>query len=161
MAKRPHPRGTTTNPNDGTWQTCQRCGFVYSQSRISFQFDYMGGPTPMNTGLMVCSRCLDVPNEQFRLLILPPDPAPIFNTNPEPYAVDETDWLTTQGGAIIDTQDGEQFITQIPNPANTPVVGADTAVEEAAENITTEDGLEIVTEEGEGNPLDIQPNPLP
>ncbi|TXH15040.1 MAG: hypothetical protein E6R03_08065 [Hyphomicrobiaceae bacterium] len=120
MARRPHPRGTTTNPSDGPWQTCQRCGFVVSQSRISFQFDYMGGPTPMNTGLMVCGRCLDVPNEQFRLLILPPDPAPIFNTNPEPYAIDETNWLTTQDDEIITTQDDALITPTEPNPANDP-----------------------------------------
>ncbi len=130
-------------------------------NRMQFQYDFVGGPTPQNLGILVCPTCLDDLNYQNMLFILPPDPAPTFNTRPEPYAVDETDWLTTQSGDIIDTQDGAQFITQIPNPADTPVAGADTAVEEAAVNITTEGGLEIVTEEGDGNPLNIQPNPLP
>jgi hypothetical protein len=161
MAKRPHPRGTTTNPHAVPWTTCDRCGRIYSMNRMEYQTAYVGGQTPENLGLLVCNTCLDSLNYQNMLLILPPDPAPFFDTRPEAYAVDETSWLTTQSGDIIDTEGGSEFITQIPNPSDTPVAGADTIVEEAAINITTEDGSEIVSEQGDGNPIDIQPNPLP
>lgn len=72
---------------------------------------------PQSLGLLVCVPCLDDLNFQQKLLILPPDPQPFFNTRPENYAVDETNWLTTEDGDIIDTQDGEDFITSLPNPA--------------------------------------------
>jgi hypothetical protein len=83
---------------------------------MQFQYDFMGGPVPQNLGLLVCGRCLDGLNYQNKLLILPPDPAPIFNTRPEPYAVDETNWLTTQDGDTLATQDDVPFTTSIPNP---------------------------------------------
>lgn len=132
-----------------------------SQNRMQFQYDFVGGATPQNLGLLVCPTCLDDLQYQNMLLILPPDPAPIWNTRPEPYAVDETNWLTTQDGDIITTQDGDPFITTIPNPADTPVVGEDPVAQEAAVFITTESGEIIVTEEGEGNPFNISPNPPP
>lgn len=128
-------------------------------NRMAFQYDYLGGSVPQNLGLLVCETCTDALNFQQKLLILPPDPAPIFNTRPEPYAVDETNWLTTEDGDIIDTQDGEQFIQSIPNPAPPTVADSTPEVDEAAVNITTEDGTEIVTEQGDGNPLNIDPNP--
>lgn len=121
---------------------------------MQFQYDYMGGSTPQNLGVLVCSRCLDELSFQNKLLILPPDPKPFFNTRPEPYAVDETNWMTTEGGSVIDTQDGESIITPVPNPSST-----ESGSEQAAVNLTTEDDVELVTEEGDGNPLDYEPNP--
>jgi hypothetical protein len=126
---------------------------------MQWQYDFRGGSSPMNIRILKCPRCMDDLRYQSKLLILPPDPAPIMNTRPENYVVDETNWMTTEDGLIIDTQSGEDFITSIPNPATTAVSNEDAVVEEAAVNLTTEDGLEIVTEEGDGNPLDYEPNP--
>ncbi len=120
MAKRPHPRRATTNPHDGPWTTCDRCGFVASMNRMQFQYDFVGGSTPQNLGILVCPTCLDDLSYQNMLLILPPDPAPIFNTRPEPYAVDETNWLSTQDDEIITTQDDGLITPTEPNPANNP-----------------------------------------
>lgn len=120
MSKRPHPRGTTTNPSVGPWTTCDRCGFVSSMSRMQFQYDFMGGSAPQNLGILVCGRCLDDLQYQNMLLILPPDPAPIFNTRPEAYVADETNWLTTQDSEIITTEDDALFTTPIPNPSDDP-----------------------------------------
>lgn len=117
MAHRPHPKGTTTNPAAGPWSACDFCGFLYSLSRLGFQYDFYGGSVPQNSGYLVCDHCRNDLAYQFKLLILPPDPKPIFNTRPEPYAVDETDWLTTQDDDIITTQDGELFTPSVPNPA--------------------------------------------
>ena len=117
MARRPHPMGASLNPHDGPWVTCDRCGFISSQNRMQFQYDFMGGSVPQNLGLLVCSKCLDDLNWQAKLLILPPDPKPIFNTRPEPYIVDETSWLTTEDEEIIETESGELFITPYTNPA--------------------------------------------
>lgn len=116
MAHRPHPRGTTTNPADGPWSTCDFCGFVYSQNRLQFDFQFAGGPTPINTGFLVCDRCSDDINYQQSLLILPPDPPVIFNTRPENYTVDETNWLATEDGDILTTESDVPLGTNIPNP---------------------------------------------
>lgn len=117
MAKRPHPQGTTTNPHAGPWTTCDRCGKIFSMNRMQFQYDYMGGSSPQNLGLLVCdSGCLDDLNYQQKLLILPPDPQPFFNTRPENYVVDETNWLVTQDDDIITTQSNDPLIQNIPSP---------------------------------------------
>jgi len=102
---------------------------------------------------------MDAMQEQARLLILPPDPAPVLNIRPEPYTVDETNWLTTESGDVIDTELGVDLITSIPNPGDTTTQNTNPVVEEAAVNLITEDGLILVTEEGDGNPLDYEPNP--
>lgn len=99
---------------------------IYSMNRMAFQFDYLGGSTPQNLGLLVCQRCTDDLNYQQKLLILPPDPAPIANTRPEPYAVDETNWLTTQDGDIFVTTDGAvPYVTPVPT---SPSVNPDMVV---------------------------------
>ncbi len=72
----------------------------------------------MNTGFLVCDKCQDGMNYQQSLLILPPDPPVIFNTRPENYTVDESNWLTTQDGEIITDDAGDPITTSIPNPSD-------------------------------------------
>ena len=43
-----------------------------------------------NLRFLVCRRCLDVPNQQLRAIILPADPVPINNPRIEPFAEDES-----------------------------------------------------------------------
>lgn len=40
------------------------------------------GPRLQNTRLLVCCRCLDVPNEQFRTIFIGPDPVPVRDPRP-------------------------------------------------------------------------------
>lgn len=119
---------------------------------MQFQYDFMGGSSPQSLGLLVCGKCLDDMNWQQKLLILPPDPRPIFNTRPEPYIVDETSWMTTQDGDIITSETNETFITPIPNPNSTEGVA-----DQAAVDFETEGGDVIITEDGV--PFDYEPNP--
>lgn len=119
MSFRPNPKYASQNAKLGAWTSCDRCGILDNQSNMQFQYDFLGGSVPQNTGYLVCPRCVDGLRWQNSLLIIPPDPPPLFNTRPENYTVDETDWLTTQDDEIIDTQSGEEFITSIPNPAQT------------------------------------------
>ncbi len=46
--------------------------------------------------------------------MLRPDPDPAYNARPEPYVVDETNWLTTEDGDTIETEDGENIISSPP-----------------------------------------------
>jgi hypothetical protein len=83
-----------------------------------FQYDFRGGSSPINTQILRCPRCLDDLNYQNKLLIIPPDPPAFFNVRPETYAVNETNWLTTDEGEIITTESDEPIITNIPNPGD-------------------------------------------
>lgn len=59
--------------------------------------------------------------------MLPPDPPPIFNARPEPYALDEDSYLSTAGSSIFTldgdtlvTADGDPITPNEPNPADDP-----------------------------------------
>lgn len=118
MTYRPTPKYATKDATAGAWTTCDRCGLIDNQSRMQWQYDFQGGPVPINRNLLFCPRCLDGLRYQNQPIIIPPDPPPLFNTRPEPYAVDETNWLLTEDDEIIDTQSGEDIIVNQPNPSN-------------------------------------------
>lgn len=62
---------------------CDRCGFWCSRAAMSRQFQW-GGTSLIDTGLLVCRPCLDVPQPQFKSPILPGDPRPVVNPRPSP-----------------------------------------------------------------------------
>lgn len=108
---------------------CDRCGFRYTHSHLRWQFDFRG-PQLQNTRLLVCRRCEDVPQDQLRPIILPPDPMPIQNPRPEAFAIDETDVWGEQTGLIagetgaIPGSGGQIFVVdsgQEINVTNIPV----------------------------------------
>ena len=112
MSWRPHPRNADVNPdNPRAWAASDRNGFQYNHYKLGWQFQWSGNQL-INTRLLVGPGEMDVPQEQLRTIILPPDPDPLFNARPEPYTIDETDWLTTQDGDIVETQDGSLIVTQ-------------------------------------------------
>ena len=58
------------------------------------------GRSLINTKLLVCDRCLDVPAPFLRTLVLPPDPPAIMNARVEPYSIDEVGgWGLTAANA--------------------------------------------------------------
>lgn len=65
-----------------------RCKRSYNISELAWQFDWMGMKL-QNKNLFVCPTCLDKPAEFLRTIILPPDPEVVYNTRPEPFAIDE------------------------------------------------------------------------
>lgn len=159
MGIRINPRGASRDPHQGPWATCDRCGFIYSMSRMQFQYDYTGGPEPQNLNLLVCSKCLDNLDFQRKFFVLPGDPQPFMNTRPEAYVADETNWLTTEDGDILGA-DGVPFTTQVPNPTDQPVAG-DQATAEAAVPLITEDGDAVLVTQDGGSTINLQPNPKP
>ena len=88
MSWRPHPKNATSDPHDGAWATCDGCGFIYNHPKLAWNMEWAGF-TLVNKRTLVCPVCNDVPNEQLRTIILPPDPDPVMNARPEQYAVDE------------------------------------------------------------------------
>lgn len=70
-------------PNYRAQAECDRCGTWYPLDKLKKQFQW-AGPSLMDTGYLVCPRCLDKPQDQNRVLILPPDPIPRQNARPSP-----------------------------------------------------------------------------
>ena len=70
------------------------------------------GSQLQNLRLLVCDTCLDVPQQQLRSIVLPPDPLPVFNPRPENFAADNNDYRTTQDGQTRVTQDDQPRVTQ-------------------------------------------------
>ncbi len=89
MSRRPHGHATTPyGAPSSPWAICDACGFLYDKSALRWRMDWRG-PYVQNLRLLVCERCIDVPQEQLRLIILPPDPPPVRDARPEMYAIEE------------------------------------------------------------------------
>ena len=88
MSWRPHPKNAVTDPHAGPWATCQGCGFQWNLPRLKEQREWAGF-TLISKNLLKCPTCIDIPQEQLRALVLPPDPDPFPHARPEQYAIDE------------------------------------------------------------------------
>ena len=99
-----HARVSTRNPSAAG--ICDRCNFVYQHSRLSPQFQW-GGAKLFDEGYLVCRRCLDKPQDQFRSLILPGDPQPVINPRPDFWQTPPT-FL----GSPVPTTPGNQGFSQ-------------------------------------------------
>ena len=67
---------------------CDRCGFRYNHPDLQWQYEWAGSGL-QNLRILVCDRCLDVPQDQLRSIVLPADPLPIINPRPEFFVQDE------------------------------------------------------------------------
>jgi hypothetical protein len=90
MAWRFHGKAAVDIMDPSAFGTCDRCGALYNLCDLSWQHDWRGSSL-QNLKLLVCRTCLDQPSPFYRSLTLPPDPTPLMNARPEPYAIDETD----------------------------------------------------------------------
>jgi hypothetical protein len=64
------------NPRDPSAQgECDRCGRWYQLDQLSKQWQWQG-ISLIWEGYLVCAKCNDTPQEQNKVLILPPDPKP-------------------------------------------------------------------------------------
>ena len=84
---------------------CDRCGFRYNHSDLSFQVDWAGAGT-INKRLLVCRRCLDKMQPQLRAIILPADPVPIQNPRPQIFSDASTNWRQVSGFNTTDPTTG-------------------------------------------------------
>jgi len=109
-----YARVDQTNPE--AWAMCDRCGFWYNSSDLAWQYEWAGNQL-YDIGVLVCTtgnNCYDRPQEQFRTIILPPDPPPVVNARPPNFAYEE--YLP--------------LIAQVPTvPANQPPWGAGPVLE--------------------------------
>lgn len=83
-----------TNPR--ALGVCDRCGFVYNQYKLQWQYEWVATKL-QNIRQLVCESCYDKPQEQLRRILIPPDPVPIMNPRPENYPNDDNP-ISTIGG---------------------------------------------------------------
>lgn len=83
---RPHGRAKISARSPEALAICQRCGFMFNLSDLQWQWDWQQGPRLKNLRIQVCRTCLDVPQENGRTIVLPPDPIPKMYPLPEDYA---------------------------------------------------------------------------
>lgn len=80
-----HARTSITNPD--SFAVCDICAQWWNHSKLSWQYQWAGNTT-VNLRLLACPTCVDVPNEQLRSLVLPPDPIPTKDPRLEPFQQD-------------------------------------------------------------------------
>jgi len=111
-------RASVSNRNPRAFGICDRCGFLYNHDRLQWQFDYAGAGL-INKRILVCSPCLDTPQNQLRAIVLPADPVPIQNPRVQDYNTAETDFITISEVTVYDP------FTGIPIPTTTKIVNED------------------------------------
>jgi len=93
---RPHGKYASVNPqNPEAFAQCDRCSFWYNRTDLQWQAGWAGQQL-FNLQILVCDRCLDIPNEQLRTIILPPDPLPVLNARVPNFAYEEQTVRITQ-----------------------------------------------------------------
>jgi len=88
-------RARVNASNPRAFAVCDRCGIWYNHFSLRRQFEW-GGVKLVDTGMLVCKICYDIPNEQLRARQLPPDPVPIRNPRPELAGSQSYDYRVTE-----------------------------------------------------------------
>lgn len=118
-SKQGHARVSSSNPR--AQAICDRCGFQYTHDDLKWQYEYAGTGL-VNRHFLVCDSCLDVPQNQLRAIVLPPDPVPISNPRVPDWVAMETDFRQTIGPTLVDPvtltaqQTGDRRITEDDQP---------------------------------------------
>ena len=96
---RPHGKYARVNPqNPSAFAQCDRCSFWRNRNDLVYQYQW-SGTNLYNIQLLVCKeRCYDIPQEQLRTIILPPDPPPVLNARVPNFAYEEQTPRVTQYG---------------------------------------------------------------
>jgi len=74
--------------------TCDKCSQIYNLNQLIWQQEYRGNSL-MRTGFRVCSRCLDIPYQGRRPIIIPADPVPLRDPRPENFLLEENQGQAT------------------------------------------------------------------
>jgi hypothetical protein len=84
----------------------------YNRVDLTFQFEWRGAQL-QNTYILVCKRCLDIPQEQLRAITLPADPTPIFYPSVENFDESRSNYRSLAAPTVLDPKTG------IPIPGTT------------------------------------------
>lgn len=111
MAWHPTGRARVSARSPSALAVCQRCAFTYNRTDLRWQFQWQGMGL-QNLNILVCDDCYDVPQQQLRAIILPPDPIPIDDPRPEPYQQEVPSYRVTQELDLRVTEGGEPRVTE-------------------------------------------------
>lgn len=98
---------------------CDKCGFQYSRTDLTFQFEYAGVQL-RNTRFLRCQTCLDIPNAQLLSYSPGPDPLPVIDPRPRlnfegyPPVIVVTTNAFTVGKLLVDSH-GNLIIDEAGN----------------------------------------------
>jgi hypothetical protein len=98
-------RAQTSARNPRAFGVCDRCGIWYNHDQLKWQMDWAGAAL-INKRILVCSSCMDVPQQQLRAIVIPADPTPIMNPRVESYVADEVDKRQVSGYNTINARTG-------------------------------------------------------
>ena len=102
---------------------------TYNHDQLQWQFDYRG-PNLQNLRILVCPSCLDVPQQQLRTILIPPDPIPIENPRPGEF------------GSMVISSSPNPYATIVPNNLTTDstnyLILGDQLTTESSDNIILE-----------------------
>ncbi len=88
MSFNPTGRAFVDSSSPRAFAVCDRCGRWYNHRDLQWQYEWAGLQL-INIGSLVCEPCLDIPQIQLKIIILPADPPPILNARVEPFLIDE------------------------------------------------------------------------
>lgn len=122
-------RASTSSSSPQAHAICDRCGFRYNHAALTWQYDWAGASL-INKRILVCSTCLDTPQEQLRAIVVPSDPVPIANPRVEFFVDYESNTRltnqtpTTDPTTGIPVPAGQTRITQDDSTRSTQMTGA-------------------------------------
>lgn len=125
MAYRWHGKARVDPENPEAFAIDDRSGFLVNLRDLQWQYEW-AGQTLINLRLLVREQSYDIPQEQLRTIVLPPDPPPVYNARPESYFIDETDFFTLEGSNSQTIQGGEATIITEDASGDLPIVGEET-----------------------------------
>lgn len=78
---RPNGRARVSTRYPQAFAICDRCGSQYNLVDLNWEFQF-AGQNLVNSNLLVCDRCLDIPNPQLSVPTISPDPPPVLDARP-------------------------------------------------------------------------------
>lgn len=113
MAWRFHGRARVSPTKPSAFGVCDRCCAWYNLNDLRFQYDWRGNRL-QNLNFRVCQRCYDVPQQQYRPVIVGPDPLPRRNPRPDLYAPIMPTLLSDSIGGDVQDPQGNFVQTIVP-----------------------------------------------
>lgn len=108
--------GDTRNPRP--LGTCDRCGMIYNRDVLRWQYDW-AGLKEFNKGVLVCRKCMDVPQQQLKNIKIPIDPVAIVNPRPGEF----TGMAISSSPNVFDTVVPSQIVVQSSATDGTQEIG--------------------------------------
>jgi hypothetical protein len=93
---------------------------ISNLENMQWQWDWRGTALS-NLRILVSEDELDEPQRQLGAIILPPDPPPIMNARPEPYAIDEESpgpYVAEDGVSTYVTENSAVLATEYESSGN-------------------------------------------